>query len=267
MVLSVVALLTAAAAIGYLAFLASTDLARMNRDLRTLQSDVDGFESSLTASIQRIDGRLQQLDATVNELGKSVTELSALGERIRVLQSTLADREGANARLETVLATTNRTLATTMQDLEAKTTALESSARETELLNEENRELQSKIDVATSTLTILDKDRLIIIEVRKDVPASRSEALAYWERVRGLAAQSDPSLVVLVDTILSRIDPYFDWVEASPGPGATVEEILDWIFSYGSSGAANYDRAVQRFRNEALLTVITHIGLAVDRFQ
>ncbi len=285
----------------YIAITAVGDLARFDRsiraldeaaqasqgDLRNLRGEVRENQRSLKAaadaikeSVDKLDSnqkdlknrveqllsRTEQLEPKVERLTKDVGNLTLAQERVKTLETSLSEKQSANAKIQTQLTNTNRTLTNTVQELETKKKQLEVTLKDSETYKEQARSLSTKITAFEKTIGKLDKDRVMIVELRKDPPSTKDDADAFWRNMRRVAGESDSRLGLLVDNIISRIDSYFKWADAQPSPDKSIDEFFDWLVAYGSSGAADYDRAVQRFQREALLVVVTHIGLTVDLF-
>jgi hypothetical protein len=129
------------------------------------------------------------------------------------------------------------------------------------------RRLQSQSERIASIHKIilkLENDRLLLIELMKDVPQERAAAIEFWKNMKPIAVKSDPSLGPAIDKILSWADVYFDWLDKSPPSGASCEKILEWFSEYWRSGADNYSSAIDDFRNAALSVVTTHIDVAMS---
>ena len=96
-----------------------------------------------------------------------------------------------------------------------------------------DQELGTQTKHVASLRTLVDRlavDRLILVELRKDLPEERQPAAYYWGRIKGLAAQSEPSLSSTADKVLKALPVYFSWSEttfASPeAQSAMYDQLL-----------------------------------------
>jgi hypothetical protein len=109
----------------------------------------------------------------------------------------------------------------------------------------------------------LESDRLLLVELRKDLPAARQEAEAYLARVEDLALTSDPErLGVIVSRVRAAAPVYLDWRDQ---PYQTQAEASA---AYIQTGAAAFDTTWKALQDAILLTVAnrldTIIGLVDD---
>lgn len=106
-------------------------------------------------------------------------------------------------------------------------------------------------------LAAMEADRLLLAELRKPVPESRSEAEHYLNRLKRLAERSDPtSLAIRARRVLEQAPIYFDWLETE------FETPADEVYDYYVGGAQGFSRALQEFQNAALLTALNRIDVA-----
>ena len=108
-------------------------------------------------------------------------------------------------------------------------------------------------------LDSMENHRLLLVEIRKTPPLQKNEATLYWKSVKYIAAVTNASLVSSADKIMISIDNYFDWKDRNPSADANTNELAYWIDDYELSGASTYDIAIEAFREEALLSVISHL--------
>lgn len=106
---------------------------------------------------------------------------------------------------------------------------------------------------------VIEVDRQLLTELRKDFPDDRSEAEAYIQRLRELAVKSDPV----------RLGPL-----AARG-GGTAPAFLNWRDKnftsseeaarvFVQSGAREFRNSFTNFTNAILQTVINHLDLFLD---
>jgi len=197
-------------------------------------------------------------------------QLSSAEERITELEEELRNNEAERIRLETLLSTLNANLTHLSRKLLEREAELGEALRELESAKEEilslrgERDLgEAKISDLREILSKLEKDRILLVYLRMDLPDTRQLAHEHWSIVKEIAIQSDPSLGPKVDTIIAYIDAYFDWIETQPEANASMEEYANWLFT-APPGVFEYDDAVDAFYKDALLVVIMDIKIAVD---
>lgn len=108
-------------------------------------------------------------------------------------------------------------------------------------------------------LNRMEKHRLLLVEIRKDPPLVREDAIEHWIKIKTVASRANPSLSSPADKIMITIDNYFDWKDRNPSASGTSGELAYWIDDYELSGASGYDKAILNFTEEALLAVISHM--------
>lgn len=103
----------------------------------------------------------------------------------------------------------------------------------------------------------LATDRLLLVELRKDPPQDRTEARAYWTRVKDLAVKSNTTLGPWAEKVINAMPAYFTWRERRY---ASADE---QAITYVLTGAAGYDIATKEFWNNFLKVAIDRIDAAV----
>jgi hypothetical protein len=96
----------------------------------------------------------------------------------------------------------------------------------------------------------LEADRLLLTELRKEVPELREEAEQYVARLRRLALVSDPVRLAPVAARMADASPIFlNWRHTTyPTADARTR-------AYAESGAHGFPAALDNFRQAVLLTV------------
>jgi hypothetical protein len=121
-------------------------------------------------------------------------------------------------------------------------------------LQAENDRLTRAIGRFDDLYDPMEADRLLVTELRKDLPPTRPEAEAYLERVEMLAGISDPAqLGPVVARVLEAAPVYLDWRDREFD---TPEEASQ---AYLTSGASGFDASWKLFRNAILLTVANRL--------
>lgn len=106
-------------------------------------------------------------------------------------------------------------------------------------------------------LTSLEADRLLLSEIRKEVPEERKEAEVYFKRLKDLASLSDPvRLVPSVNRVLEQAPIYYNWLEKKfANPSERISE-------YYVGGAQGFQLAFDAFQKAVLMDVINRLDIA-----
>ena len=134
--------------------------------------------------------------------------------------------------------------------------------------------LQRRVDAAPETRSAfpgipdverfaaqIEADRLLLVEMRKELPDDRGDAVAYWNNVKGLAAVSDASLVAKANNVITALPAYFNYLEAD------FSTQQDAILSYQLTGASDYDAASDDFWRAFALTLIDRLTIVSDNVE
>ncbi len=112
----------------------------------------------------------------------------------------------------------------------------------------------------------MEADRLLLAEIRKDLPDKRSDADLYLKRLKDLAGQSDPvHLVPKVNRLIEQEPIYYDWLEKNAN--AQGQNQGQSASEYVVGGARGFVIAFQDFQNALLLTVINRLDIAERALQ
>lgn len=105
----------------------------------------------------------------------------------------------------------------------------------------------------------LHADRLLLAELRKDVPTDRQEGEAFVGAVVDLALASDPvGLGVIVSRVREAAPAWLDWRSRQY---ATAQEATD---AYVQTGAAAFDASWETLHDAVLLTVVNRLDTIID---
>lgn len=103
----------------------------------------------------------------------------------------------------------------------------------------------------------LESDRLLLVEIRKQVPEDRMEVEIYLERLKYLSSRSDPvRLVPLVNRVLENSTTYFDWLETE------FESPEEELTEYYIGGARSFHFALEEFQSAVMFTIINRLEIA-----
>jgi hypothetical protein len=104
----------------------------------------------------------------------------------------------------------------------------------------------------------LAADRVLLGELRKDVPGTRDQGEAFVAHVVDLALASDPAGL---GVIVSRVrDAAPAWLEWRDGQYTTAQEAAD---AYAQSGAAAFDASWENLHDAVLLTVVNRLDTII----
>mgnify|MGYP001204385320 CR=1 FL=1 len=115
--------------------------------------------------------------------------------------------------------------------------------------------VQGRIVSYGEAMKPLDPDRLLLVELRKDPPNDREASKEYWEGVKKLAVQSDPSLGPKADRVLRLIPAYFKYIDAA-SDAESCEGVFD---AYFTSGVIDYFNVESDFRRDLFLVLINRM--------
>ena len=201
------------------------------------QIRIDELESEVAAREQRIE----ELLAAQGDLKQQLAEAQAT---IGGLETAVAEERAGAQRAKAAVQEANILVA----QRDERIAELEEKAAEISTL-------QDRLSLYESALEPVDPDRLLLIELRKDPPGDREAAREYWENVKELAVQSDPSLGPKADRVLRLIPTYFDYIEAA-GEAQTCEGIFD---AYFTSGVIDYFSVESDFERDLYLVLINRL--------
>jgi len=114
----------------------------------------------------------------------------------------------------------------------------------------ERDNLERLVDTLVQQADQMEASRLLLIELRKDLPEDRAEAELYLERLRGLGLVADPARLANPATRLRETSEVFlDWRHAEyPSPEERNR-------AFGETGAYGFSAAFANYHNAALLSV------------
>ena len=141
--------------------------------------------------------------------------------------------------------------------------AAEKDASITELSEhvESLSELEAEVMALKEEVAPLEAHRLLLVEIRKSTPDARRAATAYWQGLKRLAVEVDPSLGPKADRVLRLLPVYFDWIEES---FATSCDSVDALIN---TGAVDFGTVATDFEKDVLLTLINRMDAIVARAQ
>lgn len=186
---------------------------------------------------------------TVQQLNSTVSHLQANATSARSTVSRLTE-ENAN-----LLAKLNSTQAA----LSAKEAELTMSLKDLSGNQTQLATIKQKLATIQDVTQKLNNDRLLLGELRKNIPPSQDDARIYWKGVKTIAVKVDPTLGPSVDQILATLDNYFvSYIY--PLRNSTSPDQFGKIFVDAENARAfDYSTAIDTFQADALLTITTHL--------
>ena len=220
--------------------------------------------NSLKTNEDILESQIIFLEDRIAELKLKESDLSQSQIIVNDLQSQLDSNNFENDALSQKISTLNTELTNLETELQNNKIQLNDSIQRAEVSEAELSKLNSRLGALTTTIEKFENDKLLLVELRKEIPSSRFEAHNHWERVRDIAIVSDPTLGPKIDKVISMIDAYYDWIDQQPGANSTDTDFFNWIVEGNISGAINYTSEIGKFQNDALLAVIIRMDAAIS---
>lgn len=107
----------------------------------------------------------------------------------------------------------------------------------------------------------IEADRLLLVEMRKELPDERREAFAFWNNVKDLAAVSDPSLVAKANNVITALPAYFNFLETN------FDNQQDAVLTFQLTGASDYETASDEFWRSFALSLIDRLTIVSDNVE
>ena len=211
-----------------------------------------------------LESQILFLEERINELKIKESELSQSQTVVNTLQSQINSNKLENAALSEKVSLLNSEITVLENTLEDNKVQLSVAIQDAEMSEAEISKLNTRLNSITKTIEKFENDKLLLVELRKEIPSSRSEAYNHWERVKDIAIVSDPTLGPKIDKVISMIDAYYDWLDQQPGVNSTDTDFFNWIVEGNISGAINYTSEIGKFQNDALLAVIIRMDAAIS---
>ena len=212
-----------------------TKVSNLQSEVQGLQSDLEEMESPFHALTDELEGIAQKEEVLHVQLSQALQRESSALQAL------------AQAESELELATSDET----------------ALRKQVQLIQSQASKDKSSLGAIREMLDLVEGHRLLLVELRRDLPISREESIAYWSNLKTAAVKADPSLASPADKVIIRIDNYYDWNERSPDPSVSLDAYLTWQEDYSISGAIAYEEATYNFNREALLSVINQMDSIV----
>ncbi len=193
-----------------------------------------------------------------SELEKLRLENEALRAELAQVKSRLTSITLENDDLRASISSLERRVEELLSSLEEKENEVSSLLSRISEEEERASSLLQTLEKIRDSVSILEKDRELLVVLSESIPTTREDAERFWNDTRKLVERIEPNLVPTVDKILFYLDYYFDWLESIPQTD-DPQAFCDWIFSY-TVEADQYNRAIQEFRSEAYNIVLSHVN-------
>ena len=204
----------------------------------------------------------------VENLSALQTQFQDREARLDQLQQEVARKEGRIEELvgdvgqvETARDAVEQEVEASLQDVEVLQGQIDEQGQRLKALQTVEEELaaqKKRVASLQKLVDLLEIDRLILVELRKDLPEERQEAVDYWRDIKVLAAQSDPTLGSKTGEVITATDGYFDWLEAD---FSTPEETTTMYYLLG---ADRYFDLIDEFLNATFLVVINRLDAVAE---
>lgn len=194
----------------------------------------------------------------IEELEKENSELRSIIEH---LEDRVLKLESEKIKLDTQLDHLDKELSrliTKLQDKDREIMRLNYSCVE---CGRERLELKNRLMEVRTVIDRLKNDRELLVILKTEPPANRTEARIFWNDTRAGLYKINPNLAITVDAIMLYLDSYFDWVESIPSD-PTPEQLCNWILSFPPEAEA-YGSNISKLREEIYIVVISDIGEAL----
>jgi len=219
--------------------------------------------SSMKLEEDFYESRISFLEKQLDEMEVQQTELINSNEDTKSEQL-LAEYKIRNNELSSKLSNLNTTFVQVENDLDAIRSEHEQISSELTNYKKQSDVLESKINKLEDNLDKIENDKLLIVELRKEVPIGREEARTYWLHVKSIAIKTDSKLGMSADKVLTKLDLYYDWLDQSPPDDASINEIIAWLIEGNITGAVDYNNEIVNFQNDALLSIIIRMDSLIN---
>ena len=216
-----------------------------------LQAEVHG----LRADLEEVDSASQVL---VENLATATRKEKALQMQLSQAEERASSALLAQAQMESDL----ELLASTQEQV----AALEEQIKPIQLQAAKD---QGNLEAVGEMSDTIERHRLLLVDLRKEVPQTRKGSLTYWRGIKTTATKADPALASSANNVILRIDSYYDWNDMSPDPTVPPAEFanayFEWQARFTVSGAEAYVEATDNFTRDALLAVINQMDSVVSK--
>tara|TARA_B100001179_G_C18566074_1_gene392832 strand:+ start:594 stop:1427 length:834 start_codon:yes stop_codon:yes gene_type:complete len=219
-------------------------------------SELRAHEGVLNSEIDFLNSRVEDLELTERNLNDAKANIA-------ILNQNLIQSEQENIQFNSQINRLNTDISSLQDNFESQKLELDTILREKDLSDAEVTRINDKLVSIKSVILRFDNDKLLLVEIRKEIPQTRDEAQQHWKNVKTIALQTDSSLGPAIDKVITKIDPYYDWI-AKLDNVTNDEEYINWIIEGQLSGAYTYSDEIVEFRNDALLAVIIRMDAALS---
>ena len=219
-------------------------------------SELRAHEEVLNSEIDFLNSRVEDLELTERNLNDAKANIA-------ILNQNLIQSEQENIQFNSQINRLNTDISSLQDNFESQKLELDTILREKDLSDAEVTRINDKLVSIKSVILRFDNDKLLLVEIRKEIPQTRNEAQQHWKNVKTIALQTDSSLGPAIDKVITKIDPYYDWI-AKLDNVTNDEEYINWIIEGQLSGAYTYSDEIVEFRNDALLAVIIRMDAALS---
>ena len=222
--------------IGYLLFQPASSQAASRLD--NSQQRVMRLEASIAEKDSHYHDLLVQVTEFKAEIARTQADSQALRDELQQQGSAVASAEQVGRDAQAELAFTQERV----RDLEQRLADQDA--------------LGASLAALKESITPLEQDRLLLVELRKDTPDTLKEAQAYWKTVKELAVAADPTLGTKVDRVIRFLPTYFAWVDGE------YDDTCESIEAFFDTGAVEFGTLSGDLRRDVFLLLINRIDVA-----
>ncbi len=222
-----------------------------------------GFAVSYLYFQPQLSSSAEQVTDLEKNLQQTNQELSTAKDATEDLRVRLGDAQRDKERAESLLATADTKLSEALRDLDAKKVELKNAQDQLQLEKDRYGKLSRQMSTVEKSLDQLKNDKLLLAELRKEMPETLEESRQYWINLRNVAVNVDSSLGGKVDKILANLDSYFNWLDKAPNQGASYDEWGRWFLNVPRA-VVDFNIAANDFLNDSYFIMIRDIDAALD---
>ena len=219
----------------------------MQSSVSSMKLEEDFYESRISF----LEKQLDEMEVQQNELIKSNDNSK--------YEKLIDEYKIRNNELSSKINNLNTTFVQVENDLDEIRNEHEDVSSELDNYKKHSVDLEYKIAKLDENLDKIENDKLLIVELRKEVPIGREEARTYWVHVKSIAIKTDSNLGQSADKVLTKLDLYYDWLDQAPPDDAPIDVVISWLIDGNITGAVDYNNEITNFQNDALLSIITRM--------
>ena len=161
-------------------------------------SELRAHEEVLNSEIDFLNSRVEDLELTERNLNDAKANIA-------ILNQNLMQSEQENIQFNSQINRLNTDVSNLQDNFELQKLELDTILREKDLSDAEVTRINDKLVSIKSVILRFDNDKLLLVEIRKEIPQTRNEAQQHWKNVKTIALQTDSSLGPAIDKVITKI--------------------------------------------------------------